>query len=252
MIKHFTHLEYKFSYTSQVWHNYSFDYHIIENYGIKVSGFYADTMHLARLWDSSRRILGGYSLEALTGDPKVMDGGCMRSSGDLLSGKISMKSIFGRKKIKKDGSEGKLTCVAPVEELQREERIPWICYSALDSISTLSLFESLKAKLSSMKWVVNGQTKGVMYQFYEEYLRPFGKLLVEMESVGMLVDRAYLADMEKLAISEQNVAASRFRKWAAKYCPDAAHMNVGSDAQLRQLFFGGIANWYVKLLLCQS
>ncbi|CAM8995180.1 unnamed protein product [Rhodiola kirilowii] len=50
----------------KVWHNYSFDKHIIENYGIVVSGFHADTMHMARLWDSSRRTNGGYSLEALT------------------------------------------------------------------------------------------------------------------------------------------------------------------------------------------
>ena len=55
-----------------MWHNYSFDCHVIENYGIKLSGFHADTMHMARLWDSSRRTDGGYSLEALTSNPNVM------------------------------------------------------------------------------------------------------------------------------------------------------------------------------------
>ncbi|GLT60732.1 hypothetical protein SLA2020_334870 [Shorea laevis] len=55
----------------KVWHNYSFDCHVIENYGLKVSGFDADTMHMARLWDSSRRTEGGYSLEALTSDYRV-------------------------------------------------------------------------------------------------------------------------------------------------------------------------------------
>ncbi|XAR56672.1 DNA-directed DNA polymerase [Bertholletia excelsa] len=38
----------------KVWHNYSFDNHVLENYGLKLSGFHADTMHMARLWDSSR------------------------------------------------------------------------------------------------------------------------------------------------------------------------------------------------------
>ncbi|XP_010267695.1 PREDICTED: DNA polymerase I A, chloroplastic/mitochondrial [Nelumbo nucifera] len=225
----------------KVWHNYSFDSHVIENYGIKISGFHADTMHMARLWDSSRRTEGGYSLEALTKDPKVMSGAQQCTEGELI-GKISMKTIFGKRKIKKDGSEGKIVMIAPVEELQREERIPWICYSALDSISTLKLFESLKVKLQKMKWVLDGFTRGTMYDFYEEYWRPFGELLVKMETEGMLVDRTYLAEIEKVAIEEQQVAVKRFRKWASGYCPDAMYMNVGSDTQLRQLFFGGIVN----------
>lgn len=235
----------------QVWHNYSFDCHVIENYGIKVSGFHADTMHLARLWDSSRKTMGGYSLEALTGDPKVMDGGCLQDEEDLLTGKISMKSIFGERKIKKDGLEGKLISVAPLDDLQREERLAWISYSALDSISTLKLYESLKTKLLATEWIIDGKYKGQLYNFYEEYWRPFGKLLVDMETVGMLVDRAYLAEMEKFAISEQNIAARKFKKWASKYCSDAMYMNVGSDSQLRQLFFGGISNRYIMSYLHQ-
>ncbi|XP_057506987.1 LOW QUALITY PROTEIN: DNA polymerase I A, chloroplastic/mitochondrial-like [Actinidia eriantha] len=219
----------------KVWHNYSFDNHIIENYGLKVSGFHADTMHMARLWDSSRRTEGGYSLEMLTSDPKVCDNGNM-------IGKTSMKTIFGRRKLKKDGSEGKIIAIPPVEDLQTEERKLWISYSALDSMSTLKLYESLKRKLSQMEWKLDGCIKGTMLDFYEKYWRPFGELLVRMEAEGMLVDRVYLAEVEKVARAEQQVATNRFRNWASKYCPDAKYMNVGSDTQLRQLFFGGISN----------
>ncbi|KAK6946876.1 3'-5' exonuclease domain [Dillenia turbinata] len=225
----------------KVWHNYGFDSHVIRNYGIEPSGFHADTMHMARLWDSSRRTDGGYSLEGLTGDPDVMSWTEPCKERELM-GKISMKTIFGRRKVKKDGFEGKMINVAPVEELQRKERKPWICYSALDSISTLQLYEQLKKKLSGVTWNLEQQDKGNMFDFYEEYWQPFGELLVKMEAKGMLVDQAYLAAMEKVAYAEQEVAANRFRKWASKYCPDAKHMNVGSDAQLRQLFFGGIEN----------
>ncbi|KAM4092479.1 hypothetical protein ACB094_06G042700 [Castanea mollissima] len=234
----------------KVWHNYSFDNHIIENYGLKVSGFHADTMHMARLWDSSRRTKGGYSLEALTSDKKVMSGDKKVMSGiqlcpeEELIGKISMKIIFGRKKIKKDGSEGKIVTISPVEILQREERKPWICYSVLDAKSTLKLYESLKSQLSQMRWKLDGKTvEGKhMFDFYEEYWRPFGELLIKMETEGMLVDRKYLAEVEKVAKSEQEIAANRFRNWASRFCSDAQYMNVGSDAQVRQLFFGGIAN----------
>ncbi|KAL0406914.1 UNVERIFIED_CONTAM: DNA polymerase I A, chloroplastic/mitochondrial [Sesamum latifolium] len=229
------------SYIRKVWHNYSFDNHVIENYGLKVSGFYADTMHMARLWNSSRRTEGGYSLEALTGDSQIMSD-AKRGPGEKVIGKVSMKNIFGRKKLKKDGSEGKLITIPPVEELQRVERKLWICYSALDSISTLRLYESLEKKLRKTPWSVDGHYKGSMFDNYVKYLQPFGELLVKMETEGMLVDRLYLAEIEKVAKAEQQVAADRFRKWASKYCPDAKYMNVGSDAQLRQLFFGGVQN----------
>ena len=198
---------------------------------------------MARLWDSSRRANGGYSLEALTGDAKVVSGAQLCNEKELI-GKVSMKTIFGKKKLKKDGSEGKLTTIAPVEVLQREERMPWICYSALDAISTLKLYESLKRKLSQKSWEVNGKPIAgkSMFDFYQKYWQPFGELLVKMETEGMLVDRSYLAEMEKLAKGEQEVAVNRFRKWASRYCPDAKYMNVGSDTQLRQLLFGGIQN----------
>ncbi|KAI3456951.1 hypothetical protein Pfo_013614 [Paulownia fortunei] len=225
----------------KVWHNYSFDNHIIENYGLKVSGFFADTMHMARLWNSSRRTEGGYSLEALTGDSEIMSD-AKRSPGEKLIGKVSMINIFGRRKIKKDGSEGKIITIPPVEELQRVERKLWICYSSLDSISTLWLYESLERKLLKTSWSLDGYCKGSMFNFYETYLRPFGELLVKMETEGMLVDRSYLAEIEKVAKAEQQVAAERFRKWVSKHCPDAKYMNVGSDAQLRQFFFGGVQN----------
>ncbi|KAI4388180.1 hypothetical protein MLD38_000533 [Melastoma candidum] len=228
----------------KVWHNYSFDHHIIKNYGIKLSGFHADTMHMARLWDSSRRTEGGYSLEALSGDPKVVGEHISGPTGTELIGKISMKTIFGKKKVKKDGTEGKLVTIAPVESLQREERVLWICYSSLDAVSTLRLYESLRSKLLRKAWTLDEKPVPgkSMLDFYREYWKPFGEILVKMESEGMLVDRAYLAEIEKLAKAEQVIAANHFRNWASRYCDDAKYMNVGSDTQLRQFLFGGTVN----------
>ncbi|XP_026378782.1 DNA polymerase I B, mitochondrial-like [Papaver somniferum] len=235
----------------KVWHNYSFDSHVIDNYGLKNSGFHADTMHLARLWDSSRGSEDGYSLESLTSDPRVMNEnskicGSRKKKVGIISGinqgKISFKIIFGKGKLKKDGSEGKVIVTSPVEKLQRKERMLWICYSSLGSISTLKLFESLKKKLQAMEWILDGRAKGNMYNFYEEFWRPYGELLVKMETEGMLVNREALADMEKLAIVHQQVAIDKFRQWASKMCPGVLHMNVGSDSQLRHLFFGGMRN----------
>ena len=54
----------------------------------------------ARLWDSGRKGKG-YSLEALTSDPVVV--GVPKAE---LRGKVSMKELFGRPKLKKDGTPG--------------------------------------------------------------------------------------------------------------------------------------------------
>ena len=67
-------------------------------------------MHMARLWNSDRKLEGGYSLEALSSDPKVMsDAGEMFSDAgeDLIRQKRSIKKIFGKPKLKKDGTPGR-------------------------------------------------------------------------------------------------------------------------------------------------
>lgn len=258
----------------QVWHNYSFDYHILCNHGIKPSGFYADTMHLARLFDSSRSgEKGGYSLEALTSDESVMDGSnhhqTMPEALETLRlvpsvqrvfekiqsnigtcGKIAMKDMFGKSNMKKDGSPGKLKVIPPVEELQTgTERQKWIHYSSFDAVCTWKLWYSLRDKLKYVKCDPDPLLPGPksMYQFYDMYWQPFGQLLVQMECDGMFVDGNYLKEIEKTARNQQKIAETRFRKWAATRCPDAAYMNVGSAAQIRQLLFGGSSTRY-----CQS
>jgi len=63
-----------------------------------------------------------------------------------------MKKIFGRKNIKKDGTEGKLILLPPVEELQRgaETRWDWVNYSAYDAKATWDLHEALVLKLMNI------------------------------------------------------------------------------------------------------
>ena len=51
----------------KVWHNYSFDRHVLANMGIHCQGFEGDTVHMARLNDSSRKGKLNYSLASLTG-----------------------------------------------------------------------------------------------------------------------------------------------------------------------------------------
>lgn len=82
----------------KVWHNYSFDRHVLHNHGLDVQGLGGDTMHMARLFDTAREKAGGYSLEALTTDY-------------LQKKKVSMKELFARPKPKKvRAEEGGMAC----------------------------------------------------------------------------------------------------------------------------------------------
>ena len=236
----------------KAWHNYSFDRHVIENHGVTLRGFAADTMHMARLWNSNRKLEGGYSLEALSSDPKVMsDAGEMFSDAgeELIRSKRSIKKIFGKPKLKKDGTPGKTIILPPIEEIQvdPEVRQTWIEYSALDAQATWFLRESLEAKLRGIECEAcpvltakpHFKKSNNLWEFYTHYLRPFGEVLTDMEHNGMFVDKEHLANAEVQALQDRNVAEEYFRAWAIDKCPAAEFMNVGSGIQVRQLLFAG-------------
>ncbi|KAL3673886.1 hypothetical protein V7S43_001573 [Phytophthora oleae] len=217
----------------KVWHNYSFDRHVLFNHGINVQGLGGDTMHMARLWNTARFQHGGYSLEALTADL-------------LLQRKKPMKELFGIPKLKKDGSKGKERIMPTVEELQRfpEFRKRWIRYSVYDAESTWFLHRVLQDKLDQTFWYEKPpQTEaeepqiGSMYDFYRQYIIPFGECLTDIERKGMHVDLEYLAGVEKQALEDRERLEKLVLKWASRYCDESDRMNVYSAAQKQQLLF---------------
>lgn len=234
----------------KVWHNYSFDRHVLERMGITCRGFYGDTMHMARLWDSSRTGRGGYSLEALTTEESLM--------GPLdindARGKISMKKIFGKRNIKKDGTEGKLIILPPIEELQSSEhtRWDWINYSAYDAKATWDLHEALVLKLMDIQtspdrdvykaYLDSNIRINSLWDIYSQIWRPFGNLLTDLEAFGVAIDVNHLVEAEERAKQEEAKSKAIFREWAASKVPDARYMNVGSSSQVVQLLFAGAKN----------
>lgn len=169
-------------------------------------------------------------------------------------GKISMKKIFGRPNIKKDGTEGKLIILPPIEELQSSEetRWDWINYSAYDAKATWELHEALVFKLMGIYTAPDAyvnrayQHSGIeiksLWDIYCHVWRPFGDLLTDLEAYGVAVDVDHLSRAEKQATEEEAKSKAIFREWAASKVPDAAYMNVGSSSQVVQLLFGGAKN----------
>jgi len=224
-----------------VWHNVSFDRHVVWNHGIEVKGFGGDTMHMARLWDAARSPKWGgrgYGLEAL--------------SDELVEGpkKTSMKEIFAVAVKKKDGTDGKKRVLPPLDELQAspDTYARWVEYSVHDAYCTWHLRESLHAKLLEMPWLDQCRTnkeeqdRGTMWDMYYDIWRPFGYLLTDMEHKGIKVNRPMLREIEVQAEKDKEAAHRHFAEWADSVSPGAKHINVNSDQQKQQLLFAPCTN----------
>eukprot|EP00526_Cylindrotheca_closterium_P001952 CAMPEP_0113609810 /NCGR_PEP_ID=MMETSP0017_2-20120614/4691_1 /TAXON_ID=2856 /ORGANISM="Cylindrotheca closterium" /LENGTH=1049 /DNA_ID=CAMNT_0000518655 /DNA_START=101 /DNA_END=3250 /DNA_ORIENTATION=+ /assembly_acc=CAM_ASM_000147 len=224
----------------KVFHNYGFDRHVLWNEGIDCQGFGGDTMHMARLQDTSRaKGQGegqglGYSLEALT-------------STILGMRKRPMKEIFGVPRLRKDGTPGSIVDVPKIEVLQRDPRFRknFILYSCYDAEGTWRLHQELVRRLQEMSWLADGRN---LYDYYWENMREFGKVLTDMERRGIRVDaKDYLASVEVQARKDRVEHSKKFREWAAKKIgPDGLAMNPASSTQLGAFLFGGAVNEKTK------
>jgi hypothetical protein len=240
----------------KVWHNYGFDRHVMYNEGIDCRGFAGDTMHMARLWDSSRdKGSGGgdgYSLEALSSDTFLFPD----SQAGKKFAKTKMKELFGVARLKKDGEESKIKELPDLRVLQNDPatRDKWIEYSARDAVATWCVRDSVMRELRRMPWQVSGVTlptvngeKPNMYHFYMRYLKDFGELLTDMERNGIKLDTTgHLKKAEQAARLERQRMEDMFIEWATQYCTEIKHINIASPAQMQQLLFGEYEDFELK------
>lgn len=216
----------------KVWHNYGFDRHVMWNEGIDCQGLGGDTMHMARLQDTSRLKNDGlgYSLEALTSEL-------------LGTRKRPMKELFGVPKLRRDGTPGAMVEIPPIHVLQRDPRFRYnfIEYSCYDAESTWQIHQKLIDLLKTMNWLKDGSN---MYDYYELYMREFGVVLTDMERRGIHVDaKDYLATVESQARKDRDEHSRIFREWAARQIgKDGLAINPASSTQLATFLFGGSTN----------
>eukprot|EP01127_Copromyxa_protea_P021264 TRINITY_DN7269_c0_g1_i1.p1 TRINITY_DN7269_c0_g1~~TRINITY_DN7269_c0_g1_i1.p1 ORF type:complete len:1237 (+),score=291.21 TRINITY_DN7269_c0_g1_i1:29-3739(+) len=214
----------------KVWHNYGFDRHVLYNHGINCLGFGGDTMHMARLWDSSRKGVGAYSLEGLS-----------KSILETRKIKVGMTKRFAVHPIKKDGTPAAIPRLPPLDELQRSptNMLAWIDYSTLDTEVTWFLREALQRKLEKMEWQPGVST---MWDFYQNMWGPFGELLTDIERAGIKINIKHLQTVLPQAEEAKEAHEREFLSWAEQFSPDCKYMNPGSDAQKQQLLFAPTTN----------
>jgi DNA polymerase-1 len=252
----------------KVWHNYGFDRHIFHNHGIDVKGFGGDTLHMARMFDTSK-LPNEFSLQKLSeiyhdelikmrmhylnyfkkfysNNSKIlemMDIYEKFNNGALK--KIDMKTLFRYKKTLANGEEGKLFIMPDIEELHTNPKFvkDWITYSVLDAEVTYYLRDMLQQQLQSLhtqtfthKNPIEGKYQN-NYELYINYWRPFGELMTDMERVGIKIDVGYLKNIQIQAENDIKNHEKKFIEWVQSEQPEAREFNPGSTAQLQQLLF---------------
>ena len=260
----------------KVWHNYGFDRHILYNHGINVKGFGGDTMHMARMFDTSG-LPGSFSLEKLTSTyskdiieirDKYLDFFIKRINEDNsineiqkkkkmhlieiyknFNGgsikKIDMKTLFSKKKILKNGLEGKTMIMPEIEDLHTQEEYfsDWVKYSVLDTECTFYLRDTFQKYLQSLTTSSLSHFNPISsyiknnYEYYLKYLREFGELLTDMEREGIKIDIQYLQKIQAQAETDLKLYENEFLDWVYSISPELYGLNAGSSQQVSQLLF---------------
>ena len=210
-------------------HNMSFDRQQMLNNIPLFEGWWADTMQMARLLYSVDPL---YNLAFLT--EKYLPKGEQR--------KVSIKKLFARPRLKKDGTpyaSGEAD-LPDMLEVQLDPKLfrKWVDYCCLDVVSLLALYKVLRAALMDTPH----KTFGNQWEFYQLFWRPFGKTLSSMERRGVQFDSNHARELLPMVTEDIDKLEKSFKAWASTHCPDAALMNVGSDAQKQTLIFGGAEN----------
>lgn len=202
-----------------------FDRHLVNNHGIKLAGYAGDTMYMARLFNPELR---SYKLEDLS--EKFLD-----------RKKLSMKELFGKPKILKNGKPSPTVIYKPdTLEIHRTPEMwdKWVSYCCYDSVSVYKLRKYFRKMLRKVKWKADKS----LWQYYEENYIPFGELLSDMISEGIPCSADYLAEVQPIAEADQLHLEAKFRSWAMQHSPGARDMNLGSPEQKKQFLFAPCAN----------
>lgn len=171
---------------TKVIHNFSFEGHITRNHGIKLEGLLADTLQLSRL-ENAERI--SHSLDGSIGlAHKIL--------GIPHEMRPTTKRALSTHKYRSDGTLGAGVELRTMREIIRDdESLPYLMvYGTNDTCDTLLLFYEFVERLKKMPW--QDQEDG-MWDYYQQYHRPFQYVVLEMEREGFHIDSEWAQALEK-------------------------------------------------------
>ncbi len=96
--------------------------------------------------------------------------------------------MFARRRILKNGKEGKTFEVPSIIELHTDLKLvkKWIDYSTFDAEITYWLYQSLKILMKDLP--IKFEDMENNWDLYKKYWRPFGRILTDIERRGIRVN----------------------------------------------------------------
>lgn len=153
--------------------------------------------------------------------------------------KTSMKKLFARPKMLKNGPSSKMLEMPTVIDLHTQSQTvrEWVTYSTLDSEVTFYLREALNRILLGLPASFEGTNISSLFDLYNQYWIPFGEILTDMERVGIRVNTKYLAEIEEKAKEDMVSHKNKFLEWVNSVQDGLTEFNPSSTQQLQQLLF---------------
>ncbi|CAJ1392420.1 unnamed protein product [Effrenium voratum] len=180
--------------------------------GQLATGFLADVMHMARLWDPS------------------LDENCKQNDVYSVAGLARQLELLGAS-----------WRLEPMIKAGEDSNDKWIQCCGDKAAAIFHLHQKLVQLLKQQPWEAVEQPGSTMLEFYQQHWRPLGKLLSDMEFRGMPLDEARLAELVADTQVNQDKLESAFLDAASARLGVALDslegLNLNSPLQLRHLFF---------------
>ena len=203
----------------KLFHCYGNDYPVIMNFmkeyqsQFQLSGFAGDTFHMARLLNANVESDSLKNLSML-----YNPNGSIKFDHEIMDDDFDFN---------------------PSETIEHLRTPQTMKYAARDVTVTYELGMQLKEKLMEQQCEYlqfENPIKSNLWQVYKETWRPFGQLLVEIESEGFTINRQYLKHQKENAEKECENNINKFLQWAEQQTKGVKYMNVSSKPQLAHFF----------------
>lgn len=149
--------------------------------------------------------------------------------------KVNMNKLFARPRILKNGKESKMFEIPTLCEMHTSPEIVrnWVFYGTLDAELTYFLFFALKDLMTKLP--VKFEDLKNIWDVYETFWQPFGKILTDIEREGISINIQHLCFCLEQASKDYFEMRQGFQNFIKEHLPESPEFNPMSNTQMQQV-----------------
>ena len=149
--------------------------------------------------------------------------------------KININKLFARPKKLKNGNDSKMFEIPSISEMHTNPEIVrnWVYYGTLDAEVTYYLYKALKDLMQQLP--VQFEELKTIWDVYQTYWRPFGKVLTDIEREGIFINLRHLSSCLEKSSQDYFLMRIGFQDFINRYLPESPEFNPMSNTQMQQV-----------------